>query len=74
MFKDLFNDDNKVNEKSVAGFIALAMMIVTLVADIIAASMAVKLPIHEFIFNGFLILCIGALGIASIDKWINKTK
>jgi len=32
------------------------------------------MPIHQFIFDGFMIIVLGAFGIASIDKWINKTK
>jgi hypothetical protein len=34
--------------------------------------MSKEMPIHEFVFDGFLITCLGALGIASIDKWINN--
>jgi hypothetical protein len=32
------------------------------------------MPIHQFIFDGFMIIVLGAFGIASVDKWINKTK
>lgn len=70
--KQLFSDDNKINEKSVAGFLAFFMMVVTLLADIVTGIMSKEMPIHEFVFDGFLITCLGALGIASIDKWINN--
>ena len=73
-WKDLFNDDNSINEKSVVGFIAFLMMVVTLVTDIVTGVMGREMPIHEFIFDGFMIIVLGAFGIASIDKWINKTK
>ena len=72
--KDLFNDDNSINEKAVVGFIAFIMMVITLVTDIITGVMGNVMPIHEFIFDGFMIIVLGAFGIASIDKWINKTK
>lgn len=74
MFKDLFNDENKINEKSVAGFIALSAMVITLLADISMSVAGKTLNIHQYIFDGFLILTLGSLGIASIDKWINNRK
>ena len=74
MFKDLFNDENKINEKSVAGFIALSAMVLTLVADILVSVFGGELRIHQYIFDGFLILTLGALGVASIDKWINSRR
>jgi len=72
--RDLFNDDNSINEKSVVGFIAFIMMVVTLATDIVTGVMGRVMPIHEFIFDGFMIIVLGAFGIASVDKWINKTK
>lgn len=71
---DLFNDDNSINEKAVVGFIAFLMMVITLTTDIITGVMGKEMPIHQFIFDGFMIIVLGAFGIASIDKWINKTK
>lgn len=71
---DLFNDNNSINEKAVVGFIAFLMMVVTLATDVITGVMGREMPIHQFIFDGFMIIVLGAFGIASIDKWINKTK
>jgi len=71
---DLFNDSNSINEKAVVGFIAFLMMIITLVTDIVTGILGREMPIHQFIFDGFMIIVIGAFGIASVDKWINKTK
>lgn len=34
--------------------------------------MGKKLEIHQFIFDGFLIITLGSLGIASVDKWITR--
>jgi len=73
-FKTLFDDSNTINEKSVVGFTAFIMMIVTLIADIITGLMGKTMPIHEFVFNGFMIIVLGAFGIGSIDKFINKEK
>ena len=72
--KDLFNDQNSINEKSIVGFIAFIMMIVTLTGDIVTGVLGREMPIHEFIFDGFMVIVLGSFGIASVDKWINKTK
>lgn len=69
---DLFRDQNDINEKSVVGFLAFLMMVVTLVTDLAMGIQGKELPIGEFVFNGFLIITLGAFGIASIDKWINR--
>lgn len=73
-FADLFNDNNTINEKAVVGFIAFVMMVITLVTDLVTGVMGKEMPIHKFIFDGFMVIVLGAFGIASIDKWINKTK
>jgi ABC-type uncharacterized transport system permease subunit len=73
-FKNLFDDSNSINEKSVVGFTAFLMMVITLIADIITGIIGKNIPIHEFVFNGFMIIVLGAFGIASVDKFINKRK
>jgi ABC-type uncharacterized transport system permease subunit len=73
-FKNLFDDSNTINEKSVVGFTAFVMMVVTLIADIATGLMGREMPIHEFVFDGFMVIVLGAFGIASVDKFINKRK
>jgi hypothetical protein len=68
----LFNDDNTINEKSVVGFGAFLMLVITLIVDIVTGVMGKELPIHEFVFDGFLVITLGSFGIASVDKWINN--
>jgi ABC-type uncharacterized transport system permease subunit len=72
--KNLFDDSNTINEKSVVGFTAFLMMVVTLIADIVTGIMGKTMPIHEFVFDGFMVIVLGAFGIASVDKFINKRK
>jgi len=72
--KSLFDDSNTINEKSVVGFTAFLMMVVTLIADIVTGVMGKNMPIHEFVFDGFMVIVLGAFGIASVDKFINKRK
>ena len=72
--KELFSDDNHINEKSVVGFGAFIMMVITLSVDIITGVMGKEMPIHEFVFDGFMVITLGAFGIASVDKFINAKK
>ena len=71
-FKELFDDNNSVNEKAVVGFIAFFMLCVSLAVDLITGYFGNPLVINEFIFNGFMVIILGAFGIASVDKWMNK--
>lgn len=70
--KELFNDNNSINEKSVVGFSSFVCMVIALAVDLITGYMGKPLVINEFIFDGFLVITLGAFGIASIDKYINN--
>ena len=72
--KSLFDDNNSINEKSVVGFTAFVMMVITLITDIVTGVMGREMPIHEFVFDGFMVIVLGSFGIASVDKFINKRK
>ena len=73
-FRELFNDSNSINEKSVVGFLAFIMMSIFAIADIVTGYLGQDLVINEFIFNAFMWLVLGSFGIGSVDKWINKGK
>ena len=68
----LFSDDNQINEKSFVGFIAFVCMVIALFVDLLTGAFGKELVINEFIFDGFMVIILGAFGIASIDKWMNK--
>ena len=70
--KDLFKDNNDINEKSVVGFLSFTMMVIALFVDLITGWMGKELLINEYIFNGFLVITLGSFGIASVDKYINR--
>ena len=70
--KHLFRDGNDINEKSVIGFASFIIMVIFAVVDLITGYMGKPLLINEFIFNSFLIMTLGAFGIASVDKFINS--
>jgi ABC-type uncharacterized transport system permease subunit len=71
-FKNLFDDNNSINEKAVVGFIAFFMLVVALVVDLVTGYVGTALVINEFIFDGFMVIVLGSFGIASVDKWMNK--
>jgi hypothetical protein len=73
-FTDIFKDTNDINEKSVVGFLAFAVMVIFAVVDITTGYLGKDMPINEFIFNAFLWIVLGSFGIGSIDKFINKNK
>jgi hypothetical protein len=70
--KELFKDNNDINEKSVVGFLSFTMMVIALFVDLITGYMGKELLINEYIFNGFLVITLGSFGIASVDKYINR--
>lgn len=67
-FKDLISDDNHINEKIIVGLISFILIVITMILDLVSAYFGHPLQINEFIFNGLLMLCIGSLGISSVDK------
>jgi ABC-type uncharacterized transport system permease subunit len=71
-FKDLFNDKNDINEKSVIGFLAFIVMTVFAIADIATGYFGKDLVINDFIFNAFLVLVLGTFGISGVEKIMNR--
>jgi hypothetical protein len=71
-FRDLVSDDNHINEKSVIGILSFFVMVLCMVVDLVTGAMNKPLLINEFVFNAFMYLTLGAFGIGSVDKFINK--
>ena len=71
-FKELFNDKNDINEKSVIGFLAFIIMTVFAIADIVTGYFGKDLVVNEFIFNAFLVLVLGTFGISGVEKIMNR--
>jgi hypothetical protein len=72
LLKNLFKDGNDINEKSIIGFASFFVMVIFAVVDLVTGYLGKPLLINEFIFNSFLIMTLGAFGIASVDKFINS--
>lgn len=67
-FKNIFKDDNDINEKSVVGFASFAVMVIFAGADIITGFFGKDLVIQEFIYDSFLFITLGCFGIAEAGK------
>ena len=71
-FKDLFKDDNNINEKSVVGFASFAVMVIFAAVDIITGFYGKELVIQDYIYNSFVIITLGSFGIAEVGKIFGK--
>ena len=72
MFKNIFNDKNDINEKSVVGFASFAIMTLFAFADLVTGYFGKDLVINEFIYDSFLFITLGCFGIAEIGKVFGK--
>jgi len=66
--KELFRDNNDINEKSVIGFLSFAVMVIFAVVDLATGYIGKDLVINEFIYNSFVLITLGSLGIAGAEK------
>jgi hypothetical protein len=71
-FLEIFKDDNSWNEKTIIGFLSFAVMSVFAGADVVTGILGRELIITDTIFNSFVIITIGALGIAEAGKIFTK--
>ena len=71
-FKNIFKDDNDINEKSVVGFASFAVMVIFAAADIVTGFFGKDLVIQEFIYDSFLFITLGCFGIAEAGKIFGK--
>jgi len=71
-FKDIFKDENDVNEKNVIGFLSFAVMVLFALADLITGYFGKDLVVQEFIYNSFVFVTLGSFGIAGLEKFAGK--
>tara|TARA_B110000027_G_C15889929_1_gene199261 strand:+ start:125 stop:379 length:255 start_codon:yes stop_codon:yes gene_type:complete len=73
-FKNLFDDNNNINEKSVVGFLAFAVMVIFAVTDLLTGYLGKDLVINEFIYDSFVLVVLGCFGIAEVGKIFGNRK
>jgi len=71
-FRDIFKDENDINEKSVVGFASFLIMVIFAAVDIITGISGKHLEVQEYIYNSFVIIALGSFGIAEAGKIFGK--
>ena len=71
-FKQIFKDETDINEKSVVGFSAFAIMTLFAFVDLATGYFGKDLVINELIYNSFVIITLGCFGIAGLEKFAKK--
>jgi hypothetical protein len=77
LFRELISDDNKINEQAFVGVVSFFAMVFVLSVDVITGIIGNELIIKEFIFDGFMLLTLGAFGITTAGRVMslkNKAK
>ena len=67
-FSDIFKDKNDFNEKTIVGFLSFSVMAIFAGADVVTGIMGQELIISDTIFNSFVMITLGAFGIAEAGK------
>jgi hypothetical protein len=73
-FRELISDNNHINEQAFVGVISFFAMVFVLLVDVITGIWSKELIIKEFIFDGFMILTLGAFGITTAGRILSLKK
>jgi cytochrome b len=74
LFRELISDDNNINEQAFVGVISFFAMLFVLLVDVITGILSKELIIKEFIFDGFMLLTLGAFGITTAGRIFSLKK
>jgi hypothetical protein len=74
LFRELISDDNNINEQAFVGVISFFAMLFVLLVDVITGVLSKELIIKEFIFDGFMLLTLGAFGITTAGRIFSLKK
>jgi len=73
-FTDIFKNSNDFNEKTIIGFMSFAVMTIAMFVDLITGYLGSELKLNEYIYNSFVVVTLGSLGIAGLEKFAGKGK
>tara|TARA_R100000908_G_C3746420_1_gene141666 strand:+ start:1560 stop:1814 length:255 start_codon:yes stop_codon:yes gene_type:complete len=71
-FRNIFKDDNDINEKSVIGFLSFLVMIIFAITDLLTGYLGKELILNEYIYDSFTLITLGCFGIAGLEKIFGK--
>jgi hypothetical protein len=69
-FRELISDNNQINEQAFVGVISFFAMVFVLLTDVVTGIIGNELVIQKFIFDGFMLLTLGAFGITTAGRII----
>ena len=69
---NIFKDDNNWNEKSIIGFVAFAIMVLIIIADLVTGWVGKDLVINKFVYDSFVWVVLGCFGISGVEKFAKK--
>ena len=70
----IFKDKNDYNEKSIKGFCAFAIKVLFAIFDLATGFFGKDLVINEVVYNSFVWITLGSLGIAGVEKFSSNGK
>ena len=73
-FRELISDDNAINEQAFVGVISFFAMVFFLLVDVVTGILSKELIIKEFIFDGFMLMTLGAFGITTAGRIFSLKK
>ena len=73
-FKQLVSDNNHINEQAFVGVVSFFAMVFILISDVITGILGNELVIKEFVFDGFMLLTLGAFGITTAGRIMASKK
>jgi hypothetical protein len=73
-FTDIFKNSNDFNEKTIIGFMSFAVMTLAMIVDLVTGYFGNELKLNEYIYNSFVVVTLGSLGIAGLEKFAGKGK
>ena len=73
-FRELVSENNYINEQTFVGIVAFFAMVFILIVDVVTGIWGKELIIKEFIFDGFMIITLGAFGITTAGKILSQNK
>lgn len=71
-FLSIFKDDNTWNEKTIIGFISFVVMCLFAIFDIFTGYLGKEFKVNEFIYDSFMYITLGCLGIDGIQRFSKK--
>ena len=67
-FRDIFKDENEIDEKNVVGSASFIVMVLFAIVDLVTGIYGIEIVIQDYIYNSFVVITLGSFGIAEAGK------